>query len=406
MSARLQRLWLVVLPVTALINQFTVNVVRPSTTYKIDAMGGDATLVGVVTATYAVIPLVTAMSVGRLVQRLPALSGLMAAGLLTMTVGAGAIALSPAVWGVLLGTALLGLGQLVFTIGGQSAVSRAAEDDKVDSAFGWFTAGVSAGQMLGPLAAGWIMSAAGSSDQGALAAIDASIWFGAAVTVPGAAVLLLMSLVRRRSRRLAQAPEPGPEPDLSKASPRAILRRPRVASHIVASAALLALTDILIAFVPLLGQNAGLSPTAVGVLLALRGVGSLSSRLLLGVLTTRIPREILLIISLFASALCFSALPPLLDPVWAGAGLMCIGGFFLGLGQPLTMAMVTLAVPAHWRPPALALRLVGNRLGQVAIPLAAGTVAGPVGPGGAVWLGGALLLASGVEQTWRARNSS
>lgn len=398
-----RRAWITILTLASLTNQFSVNLVRPASTYKVDAMGGDAAVVGVVAATYALIPLVTAMPLGRLTQRLGSLSALMAGGLAIMAIGAGVIAASPAVWGIILGMAGLGFGQLVFTIGGQSAVSRVTGDATMDAGFGWFTAGVSAGQMLGPLAAGWIISTADSGAEAARTAIDLSIWFGAAATIPAVGVLLVIQLTTRGRPGTHHRSDWGRwagTPPAEKASVLQILRRPRVAAHVFASAGLLALTDILAAFLPLLGENVGLSPEAVGALLAIRGLGSLASRTLLGYLTNRMRRDALLIGSLVISSLGFAALPAIVSSFWLAACLMFAGGFFLGIGQPLTMSMITLLVPVPWRSPALALRLVGNRLGQVVIPLAAGTVAAPLGPGGAVWMGSAILVVSAIEQTW------
>ena len=392
-----RRWWIAVLTFSALLTQLTVNMVRPATTYKVDAMGGDATLVGVVAGTYAVIPLICAMSVGRLIQRLPVLTGLMAAGLLVMALGAAAVALSPAVSGLIGGTALLGFGQLVFTIAGQSAVSRASAEDTVDSNFGWFTAGVSAGQMLGPLLAGVIIDMGPHSDAGT--GIDPAIWAGAVAVAPGVAVLGLLALrSSQTSATKRTAHGTGSEDSITA---RHLLRRPRVGSYIISSAGLLALTDILVAFVPLIGHEAGLSPTAVGVLLAVRGVGSLVSRLLLGILAARYHRSTLLTCCLLVSAVCFAVLPLTVAKLWTAAMLMLVGGFFLGLGQPLTMSMITRTVPEEWRSPALALRLVGNRLGQVLIPLTAGAVAGSVGASGAIWLGTLLLMLSGLEESSR-----
>jgi MFS family permease len=82
---------------------------------------------------------------------------------------------------------------------------------------------------------------------------------------------------------------------------------------------------------------------------------------------------------------------------------MAVGGFFLGLGQPLTMTLVVQSVPTAWRSTALAVRLLGNRLGQVALPVAAGAIATVVGPGGAIWFASALLLVSGAEKAIRRR---
>mgnify|MGYP003290694156 CR=1 FL=1 len=62
-----------------------------------------------------------------------------------------------------------------------------------------------------------------------------------------------------------------------------------------------------------------------------------------------------------------------------------------GIGQPLTMSMVVQAVPEGTRGTALAIRLTGNRFGQVATPAAAGLVAGAAGVSAAFFLLGGLL---------------
>lgn len=399
-----KRAWLAILTLSSLINQLTIHMVRPATTYKIDALGGGAELVGAITATYAVIPLFVAMPLGRLTQRRTTLSGLMAVGLLIMVVGGALIALFSSIWLLITGTALLGFGQLIFTIGGQSAVSRLAGPESIDSAFGWFTAGVSTGQMLGPLLAGWIISLLHEDGINMQVAIDVAIWCGAAIPIPACLVLLGIFLTSPQKRAVSESKlDNAPPGNNGAASVLRILALPSVASHIVASAALLALTDILVAFVPLLGQEYGLSPQTVGILLAIRGIGSLASRLLLGYLSAHFPREVLLVISLFASAMCFVALPMLMQPIWFAASLTFMGGFFLGLGQPLTMSMVSLSVPESWQSPGLALRLVGNRVGQVIVPAMAGALAAPAGATGAILLSGALVFASAADQTYRLK---
>lgn len=73
-------------------------------------------------------------------------------------------------------------------------------------------------------------------------------------------------------------------------------------------------------------------------------------------------------------------------------------GFCLGAGQPLSMTTVVQAAPHHARSTALALRLTGNRLGQVAAPASAGLVAGVAGTAAPfVMLGRLLIAAAGLS---------
>ena len=73
---------------------------------------------------------------------------------------------------------------------------------------------------------------------------------------------------------------------------------------------------------------------------------------------------------------------------------MIIAGFALGIGQPLTMSIVSKKSPVEERAMAISIRLSGNRLGQFLVPLGSGVIAGAFGSGSA-FLALALLVASG-----------
>jgi MFS family permease len=75
------------------------------------------------------------------------------------------------------------------------------------------------------------------------------------------------------------------------------------------------------------------------------------------------------------------------------AFLMAIVGFLLGVGQPLTMSIVSKKSPIEERAMAISIRLFGNRLGQFLVPLGAGAVAAPFGSS-AIFVGLAALIAS------------
>jgi hypothetical protein len=72
---------------------------------------------------------------------------------------------------------------------------------------------------------------------------------------------------------------------------------------------------------------------------------------------------------------------------------MALIGFLLGMGQPLTMSIVSKKTPIEERAMAISIRLFGNRLGQFFVPVGAGALAAPFG-GGSVFVGLALLIAS------------
>ncbi|HXD27375.1 MAG TPA: MFS transporter, partial [Arthrobacter sp.] len=65
--------WLWTLVVAGFFSQTALNLVRPVTTYKLIDLGADATAIGLVTAAYAILPVVSAMWLGRLTDRIPGL---------------------------------------------------------------------------------------------------------------------------------------------------------------------------------------------------------------------------------------------------------------------------------------------------------------------------------------------
>ena len=83
------------------------------------------------------------------------------------------------------------------------------------------------------------------------------------------------------------------------------------------------------------------------------------------------------------------------DPLVLGF-LSIAAGLGLGFGQPLSMTMVVRLVPDAARATALAIRLTGNRIGQVAAPATAALIAGRTGTAGVFGLTAATLAASAV----------
>jgi MFS family permease len=410
MSQRGNLTWLWVMVVAAILTQTSMNLLRPVTSYRLLALGADETAVGLATAAYAIVPLVSAMWLGRVTGRLPSLRGMIALGALVMALAGAALAWGSTVLMIMVASALLGMGHLVFTIAGQAVIGRRAPASMMDAAFGWFTAAFSVGQMAGPLLSGLILGdvplAQAAPGGGLDDEISWALWLGAGISLLAVPVMFSLRAQTSPGPTAAAQSQPGGtaaagQQAAQKATALRILKRPGVPSHMLAALALLAVIDILTAFMPLVGEAAGVSPLWVGVLLAARGAGSVASRIFLPWFTARWSRNTLVLAALLASALTIGLVPVALDPVdalWMAVTLMAVGGAFLGLGQPLTMTLIARAVPADWRGAALGLRLVGNRLGQVVLPVVAGVVAAPLGPAGGVWFACAVLGLSGLER--------
>lgn len=374
--------WLLRLVIAFGCAQGAVSMARPAVSYRALALGADERAVGVIAGVYALLPLFAAVPLGRRTDH-GRCAPLLSVGVVLIAGGCAlsGLAGSPAAMAVWSG--VMGLGHLCFVIGAQSLVARQSAPHEQDRNFGHFTIGASLGQLVGPIAAGALIGGADRAGSSALALLVAG----------GGAAVAFTSLWRVEHRRTAATSRRhGGE----RVPVGGILRTRGVPAGILVSLAVLSATDILTAYLPVVGEDRGIAPSVVGVLLSLRAAATIACRLVLTPLLRLLGRTLLLTVTCALSAvLCAGIALPL--PVWALGLVLVVLGFCLGVGQPLSMTTVVQAAPDGARSTALALRLTGNRLGQVAAPAAAGLVAGIAGVAAPfVLLGALLLLSSGV----------
>jgi MFS family permease len=142
--------------------------------------------------------------------------------------------------------------------------------------------------------------------------------------------------------------------------------------------AVLSSLDILLAYLPVYGESRGLTVGTVTMLLTVRAGASLASRTLMVPLIRTLGRRRLLGFGTLLPAIALGILP-ITGSVALLVTLMGVAGFGLGYGQPVSLAWIASQVPVEIRGTAVAIRLTGNRLGQLAVPAVAGALAGATG---------------------------
>ncbi|MFJ5657612.1 MFS transporter [Streptomyces microflavus] len=373
--------WLLRLVIAFAFAQGAVSMARPAVSYRALALGADEMAVGVIAGVYALLPLFAAVPLGRRTDH-GRCAPLLPIGVVLISGGcalSGAVSSLPAMaaW-----SGVRGLGHLCFVIGAQSIVARQSAPAEQDRNFGHFTIGASVGQLIGPIAAGALIS----GESGALGRTSAL-----ALLVSAAVCAVALTSLWRIEHRRTPGPRATKRP--AKVPVTTILGARGVPAGIFISMAVLSSTDILTAYLPVVGEHRGIAPATVGLLLSLRAAASIACRLAMTPMLRLLGRNALLTTScLLAGLLCAGMVLPV--PVWALAVMLAALGFCLGAGQPLSMTTVVRAAPAEARSTALALRLTGNRLGQAAAPAAAGLIAGTAGAAAPFALLGALLLAA------------
>ncbi|MGW3446360.1 MFS transporter [Streptomyces sp. NPDC001076] len=373
--------WLLRLVIAFGFAQGAVSMARPAVSYRALALGADERAVGVLAGVYALLPLFAAVPLGRRTDH-GRCAPLLPVGVVLISGGCALSGLAGSLWAMALWSGVMGLGHLYFVIGAQSLVARQSAPHEQDRNFGHFTIGASLGQLVGPIAAGAVIGGPDMAGTSALALVVAGA--GAAVAFTSLWRIEDRTVVKSRAAEGDRVPV------------GRILRARGVPAGMLISLSVLSATDILTAYLPVVGEHRDISPAVIGVLLSARAGATIACRLVLTPLLRLLGRPLLLTATCFLAALlCAGIAVPV--PVWALGLMLAVLGFCLGVGQPLSMTTVVQAAPEGARSTALALRLTGNRLGQVAAPAGAGLLAGVAGVAAPfVMLGALLLVSAGV----------
>ncbi|MCZ2860080.1 MFS transporter [Blastococcus sp. VKM Ac-2987] len=378
MTAPGRRLLAVLLLHSAL-TQVITFVLRPTSAYRALELDVPAAWLGALTASFAVVPLLLAVPSGQATDRFGERRVMLVGAVLMVFSGAVFATERGGAAGLVLGSVVLGTGHLLSVVGQQAAVANTAGPGRFDSAFGYYTFAASLGQAVGPA----LITLIGG--EGALP--DTTPIFRTA-TALGVVLLACTAFLRMPVREQAGS-------TAGTGGMGTLLRLPGLLRALLVSCVVLAAVDITLVYLPALGADRGLAAGFIGLLLTLRAVASMASRLFLGRLVARVGRRRLMVGSVALSAVSMAVVAAPLPPA-AMAAVVVLLGLGLGVGQPLTMSWLAEVAPAGLRGRAMSLRLTGNRLGQVLIPSAVGLVAAGVGAAGVLGATAAALAVVGV----------
>jgi MFS family permease len=378
--------WLFWLLTGLMLNQASANLVRPMVSYRALQVGVDPANLGLLSAVFSVAPLLFALRIGRLLDRRNELRFIVG-GNVVMGLSGLALAASSDAAAVFVLFGIFGLGHFVAAFATQPLLARFSHHGNFDQRFAAYSFSASVGQSVGP-ALGGLVAGRGTPDE-----ITRALVVGSLIAL---GLIATLAFVRPPGSAPPQSSGAGSartadadgEPSLV-----AILRMPEVARAILVSATVLSAIDIVIIYLPALGEERLWTASLVGALLALRAGSSMGMRLVLGWLAAHYERRLLLIVSMAVSAAAVIAVP-FVESVPLMALLMVAAGAGLGIGQPMTMAWVAALAPPGIRATLLSVRVMGNGAGEVVLPIAAGTMAVVAGAGGVLGATGVLIALS------------
>lgn len=365
--------------VAAFLIQFTVPLTRVATTYRALDIGLDPGLAGVLAAAFALLPLFLVVWFGRMTDRhgvkptMLAGAGIILAGVLSLWL------VPPTLISLLIGIAILGVGQTLHYSGLQMVVPLVSSRMHRDAILGNYLLATSLGDALAPLTIGLT----GTDHPGEIAA---KLYVVAGVS--GLALSVVAALLALQLKRHSLGGRDLP-PITS------IITTPGMVAILIAGSACATAQDLMITYVPVLGLERGISAATVGIMLATISLSSVASRAAYGLLSRRLGRNRLALLATMVAALGLASLALPLPPHLSFFSLPLIG-FGLGSAGTATLAILLFIAPRGARGTAMSMRQMGNRLGLFAVPFGIGAVAVATGSTGTFLVLAALVAGASV----------
>ena len=346
---------------------------------SLDALARGATpaTVGVLVALFALLPMLSAVAIGRYSDRLGARTPMIA--------GSAALALStalPALWpgypALFASAASIGFAFTVFQVALQHVTGEMGDPAKRAKRFSHLALAYAVSGMVGPFVAGIAIDHIGHRATFALLAL-----------VPIVPFAVLMS---------GRLPVPAPHVRDSEAVTRGmfdLVRNPTLRRVLAINAVFALAWDVHTMFVPIYGAQLGLSASQIGSVLAVFGFATFLVRVAMPTIVRRSSET-----RVMAGALFLSAAACLAFPFAGGAAVLALLsfalGFGLGGGQPMVMALLSSRAPPGRMGEAAGLRMSLIQTMSVAVPLAFGALGATIGLVPVFWGVGACLVTGGV----------
>jgi MFS family permease len=365
--------------------QMLILMVRITTSYRTIELGLPVVWLGIIATGFAIVPALTALRVGRWIDRgNDAKACWIGAGLvLVATIGFWAWPRSAL--HLLAFSILLGFGHMFCMAGHQMIAVRAGGARSRENVLGHYMVAASVGQGFGPFVVGWLGGSAALPPTQELFAISL------AAAALGVGIALLITPESKRARQRLPVEVVPISHLLSMRGFPAVM---------VSSVVTITALDLLVIYLPVLGTERQIDSNHIGLLLTARSVAALVSRIFYYRLIMGIGRMSLTLASMLGSAAGFLilAMPLSLPAMYA---VMIALGFAMGIASTLTISSVVHLAPAHACGTALTLRMTGNRIGQIVFPALAGLLAAATGVASILFALGVGLAASGVAAAVR-----
>jgi MFS family permease len=360
--------------------QLLTVLLRVTTAYRILELDLPLVWLGAISGTFALLPVFLAVWVGRFIDRGNDAkvawmgSALMFAPTICFYLWPGNQ------YHLLAYTAILGVGHLFIMASHQMLTVRAGGEHGRDSAFGNFSVAQAIGQGVGPMVVGFVGGSAHLPPTHELFGYAA---IGIALNFMIGFAIRPIPISSRQSKEISTIPV------------LELLKTPGLVTILMASILTITASDLLSTYLPLLGTERYIGVAYIGTILSVRSAASILSRFGFASMIRIVGRRRLTVLTMICAGLGFIglALPIPLYGLYVASAIMGVG---LGISSTLSVSSIAEIVPPASRGTAMTIRITGNRLGQVLVPILASLIAASAGAAGVLAIIGVNLIGSAI----------
>ncbi len=327
--------------------------------------------VGIITSLYSIGQVLLAMPIGRLIDRIGSKAPVIW-GTVMFIFGVSGLAFSRHLLLITFFIMMVGLSHVVILLGGQSVMTAVPAGESRNRFVGLHTFANSAGSFVGPIIGGYLQDRWGTNFG----------YFGAVII--GVLCTFVAIASPQNRNKLDRSDDKGI---------RSVLKNRQIIRIIVVSGIVLFSIEVTLSYFPMYGSEIGLSTVAIGTILSVRGMAQMIIRPFLKNLIAWFRRDRIMIFSLVFGGLSI-VMYGLLNTYWALILAAGFSGITLGLAMPLTLLAVSDVAPRDQSSQVLALRVMGNYLGQSVSPLSFGLLGTLLGLAPVFWISGGILVLS------------
>jgi len=342
--------------------------------------GATPLVVGTLMALYAFMPMLLAVSAGRLSDRIGVRKPMLA-GSCGIVLGAVIPFVLPGIVPLYVATSVIGVSFMLFQLSMQNATGAFGPPSERAKNFSLLALGYSISLFCGPLIAGILIDHASYRTT-----------FGVLALLPLVPIVVLW-------RGLLKLPGPhARHAQATKGGLIDLLGDARLRRVFIVNGLLSMAWDLHSFFVPIYGAKIGLSASRIGIILASFAVATFTVRLVMPRIARRFTEFEVLTTALFVAGAAY-ALFPFVEQVGTLMLLSFVLGLSLGSGQPMVMSLLYSMAPAGRMGEAAGVRMTIVNASSFVMPLLFGGVGSTLGLSPVFWTVGAALGGAG----WLAR---